>query len=161
MASERAIFGDPKVFAVDMSRLLNSQDFGDIKFIVGEDKRVFFGHKCVLGTRCEVFRAMFAEQAAKGDTSLDPYILSDVQPMAFHALLEFVYTNRCTLNLDTAVDVMAVSIEYGLPDLTRICVEFLGSSLSVDNVCEATQVQYIVSNVNNALIKIGVVSLSE
>ncbi|XP_065833858.1 BTB/POZ domain-containing protein 19-like [Oscarella lobularis] len=138
MSDGEARFGDPKVLAVEMSKILDSQDHSDIKFLVGEERKIFFGHKCILSARCEVFRAMFAEQSTK-HSAADPYVLSDIKPPIFRALLEFLYTNKCTITADTSIDVLGAAIEYGLEDMARICVGYIRDSLSVDNVCEAIQ----------------------
>ena len=49
--------------------------------------------------RCEVFRAMFAtsELETEGANTL---VLSDVNPDVFLALLEFIYTNCCSISTD-------------------------------------------------------------
>ena len=52
--------------------------------------------------RCEVFRAMLSDQKdnvrPKGDQQDIPLVLADVTPEIFMSLLEFLYTNTCTLN---------------------------------------------------------------
>lgn len=83
---------------------------------------------------------MFAttEQATEDSTGPDPLVLSEVQPKTFLALLEFIYTNCCSLSTDIVssqyryshtlrcelyylqvIDVLAASIEYGLDGLTQ------------------------------------------
>lgn len=62
----------------------------DITFLVGEGKEKMYAHKVVLAARCEVFRAMFAEQKSQvkkgtdkknGSSSSDaPLVLQDVRP---------------------------------------------------------------------------------
>ena len=47
--------------------------------------------------RCEVFRAMFSERSASDDM---PFVLSDVRPLTFMTMLEFIYTNRCQPSLE-------------------------------------------------------------
>lgn len=48
--------------------------------------------------RCEVFRAMFSSPTTSDDNA--PLILSDVKPIVFMAVLEFIYTNSCNLTTD-------------------------------------------------------------
>ena len=40
---------------------------------------------------------MFAERSASDDM---PFVLSDVQPITFIMMLEFIYTNRCLPTLE-------------------------------------------------------------
>ena len=44
---------------------------------------------------CEVFRAMFADSSVADGS---PLVLSDVKPIIFMAVLEYVYTNCCSLS---------------------------------------------------------------
>ena len=53
---------------------------------------------CHLLCRCEVFRAMFSTPSTSDDNA--PLILSDVKPIVFMAVLEFIYTNSCNLTTD-------------------------------------------------------------
>ncbi|CAI8026260.1 BTB/POZ domain-containing protein 19 [Geodia barretti] len=133
--------GDPDTFALEMIKLINDKEFSDIRFTVGEERQTIYAHKCLLAARCEVFRAMFAtsEQAVTEDNEPDPLVLSEVQPNIFLALLEFIYTNCCSLSTDMVIDVLAASIEYGLDGLTKLCVRFMRESIAVDTVCEFTQ----------------------
>lgn len=51
----------------------------------------------VMSSRCEVFRAMFSVAASEEDTE-SPLILSEIRPHIFLAVLEFIYTNCCSLS---------------------------------------------------------------
>lgn len=52
---------------------------------------------CLL-RRCDVFDTMFHDNSVAIESNDVPYILSDVQPDSFLAVLEFVYTNCCSLS---------------------------------------------------------------
>ncbi|XP_038048563.1 BTB/POZ domain-containing protein 19-like [Patiria miniata] len=136
MAKERYLKGDAMPFAKQMKKLINSKDFSDIKFIVGDSRKQVRAHRCILASRCEVFRAMFADRNNKEET---PYVMSDVDPDVFLTVLEFIYTNCVTLNVKNAFEVLSCSIEYGLDDLRKVCVGFLIDNLSVNSCCEAVQ----------------------
>ena len=45
--------------------------------------------------RCEVFRAMFADSALSDGS---PLVLADIKPLVFMAILEYIYTNCCSLS---------------------------------------------------------------
>lgn len=129
--------GDPDAFASEMIKMINDKEFSDIRFVVGEERQTIYAHKCLLAARCEVFRAMFAVQ--QGDDQPAPLVLSDIKPTIFLAVLEFIYTNCCSLSTDMVIDVLAASIEYGLDGLTKLCVRFMRESITVDTVCEFIQ----------------------
>ena len=93
---------------------------------------------------------MFA--TSEKEESQSPLVLADIKPTIFLALLEFIYTNCCSLSTDIVsaaqwldstvswrfnaacmyrathpqvIDVLAASIEYGMDGLTKVreCVE--------------------------------------
>ena len=70
----------------------------DIRFVIGEERQTIYAHKCLLAARCEVFRAMFT--VPQGEEAPTPIVLSDVKPSIFLAVLEFIYTNCCSLSTD-------------------------------------------------------------
>lgn len=56
----------------------------------------------LLSARCDVFRAMFMDQASQQTYDRDvPFVLSDITPDIFLAVMEFIYTNCVTLNSKT------------------------------------------------------------
>ena len=88
--------------------------------MVGHNKKAIYAHRYILAARCEVFRAMFTDKpvaaasadpsdrrmsivpslnfVAGGRTDDAPIILDKITPDVFLAMLEFIYTNCCTLN---------------------------------------------------------------
>ena len=97
-------------------------DCSDIRFMVGEERKIIYAHKCQLAARCEVFKAMFAVQKeeAQLESPPAPLVLSDIKPTIFLAVLEFIYTNCSSLSTEIVIDVLAASIEYGLDGLTKV-----------------------------------------
>lgn len=63
-----------------------------------------FAHRCVLACRCQVFRGMLSQAPVGSQDSSSsiqpqgPFILGNVQPEVFLAVIEFLYTNSVTLN---------------------------------------------------------------
>lgn len=138
-----SVYGAPELFAGDMRKIINDTEFSDLVFVVGEDREKIHAHKIILSARCEVFHAMFADQAktsrskASGNGSM-LLVLPDVRATVFLSVLEFIYTNSCKLSQSIVVDVMASAIEYGLEGLVQCCVNFI-SEPDKDTVCEAIQ----------------------
>ena len=130
------LYGNAEHFSKEMGALVSSSDYADVKFYVGEDRTVFTGHKCLLATRCEVFRAMF--EAPIGDPEA-PLILADIRPKIFHAVLEFIYTNSAAISSDGVCDLLAAAVEFSLEGLKRLCTQFMRERCDKDLVCEFLQ----------------------
>ena len=73
--------------------------FSDIKFLIGQNRKAVYAHRCILASRCAVFKAMFADVSQRNGTAEKdvPLILSDMSPDIFLAMLEFIYTNCVAL----------------------------------------------------------------
>ncbi|KAI8786879.1 BTB/POZ domain-containing protein 19 [Biomphalaria glabrata] len=136
--SDSVIAGDVLQFGKMMKKLLNNKEFSDIRFIIGPNKKQIYAHRCILAARCAVFKAMFADKPNTGDNNV-PFVLSDMSPEIFTALLEFLYTNCVTLSPKTAIDVLATSLEYGIDDLRDLCVDYLQANISASNACDVMQ----------------------
>ncbi|KAK3606153.1 hypothetical protein CHS0354_010786 [Potamilus streckersoni] len=141
MADEKLMKGDTIGFATEMRKLVNNKEFSDIKFLVGPNRKVIYAHKCILSSRCMVFKAMFTDQASKSggmdkETQL-PF--PDMSPDVFLAVLEFIYSNTVTLRPKIGIETMATALEYGLDDLRKVCVDYLVETLTVITACDCMQ----------------------
>ncbi|RMC08594.1 hypothetical protein DUI87_14841 [Hirundo rustica rustica] len=137
--------GDVAAFTAALRSLVNNPQFSDVMFVVGQEQRKVFAHRCVLACRCQAFRGMLSQAPVGSQDSSSsvppqgPFILGNVQPEVFLAVIEFLYTNSVTLNSHIALEVLTSSVEYGLQDLCKLCVKFIKDTLSVEQVCEALQ----------------------
>ncbi|XP_062920539.1 BTB/POZ domain-containing protein 19-like isoform X5 [Mobula hypostoma] len=135
------LWGNLASFAADMRKMINAPEFSDVKFIVGKERKVVYAHRCILAHRCEAFSTMFAQQPLSRDAKgADiPFVVSDVQPDVFLAVIEFLYTNSVMLSSKMALEVLTSAVEYGLDDLQKLCVDYISSTLTVESACEALQ----------------------
>ncbi|XP_069837323.1 BTB/POZ domain-containing protein 19 [Dendropsophus ebraccatus] len=129
--------GDPSALPAALRGLINNAQFSDVSFLVGRQRQVVHAHRCILMCRCKVFQTMFSRQSSQ-EMSV-PFVLADMQPEVFLAVIEFIYTNSVTLNGQTALEVLTAAVEYGLTDLRKLCVDFISRTLTVDMACEALQ----------------------
>lgn len=73
-------------------------------FVVGREQQKVFAHRCVLACRCQAFQGMLGQGLAGSEDTAGsippqgPFILGNVQPEVFLAVIEFLYTNSVTLN---------------------------------------------------------------
>ncbi|XP_068095624.1 BTB/POZ domain-containing protein 19 isoform X2 [Hyperolius riggenbachi] len=115
---------------------------GDVSFVVGKERQMIHAHRCVLACRCKVFHSMFTHQLQGVQSPQElqiPFVLADMNPEVFLAVLEFIYTNSVTLTNQIALEVLTSAVEYGLDNLRKLCVDYIGQSLTVEMACEALQ----------------------
>ncbi|XP_074654245.1 BTB/POZ domain-containing protein 19-like [Tubulanus polymorphus] len=136
---EKTMFGDTSSFALQMKRLINNKDMSDIKFLIGPNRKPVYAHRCLLSARCDVFRAMFLDQAKNKESQDVPFVMSDISMEIFMPILEFIYTNAVTLSSKNAVDVLGSALEYGMDDLRKLSVRYLIENLSINTASEAMQ----------------------
>ncbi|KAH8366971.1 hypothetical protein KR200_012095 [Drosophila serrata] len=117
--------------------LLHSEKWADCRFLVGSvpNQRVIAGHKLLLAMASPVFERMFYGHLPD---KTDPIVIPDVQPEAFEALLEYIYTDRITIGgFDKACELCYVAKKYMLPHVVTRCTHFLWADLSPKNACRA------------------------
>ncbi|KAM4021669.1 BTB/POZ domain-containing protein 19 [Anomaloglossus baeobatrachus] len=134
--------GDTSSLPAALRGLINNAQFSDVSFVVGTQRQVVHAHRCILMCRCKVFHRMFCHQLQAAQTPREmqvPFVLADVQPEVFLAVIEFIYTNSVTLDSVIALEVLTAAVEYGLADLRKLCVDFISRTLTVDMACEALQ----------------------
>ncbi|CAK1549979.1 unnamed protein product [Leptosia nina] len=112
-----------------VNKLLVSYNWSDCKFLVCEKE--FQAHKLILATSSPVFEAMFYGPLSTNNN----IIITDIDPSIFQLLLNFIYTDKVDIkSIEEAYDLLYVSKKYLLDTLTDICLEYVQSAMSVDNV---------------------------
>ncbi|KAH8387808.1 hypothetical protein KR093_009533 [Drosophila rubida] len=117
--------------------LLHSEKWADCRFLVGTppNQRIISGHKLLLAMASPVFERMFYGNLPD---KTDPIIIPDVQPEAFEAMLDYIYTDRITIgSFDKACELCYVAKKYMLPHVVTRCTQFLWADLSPKNACRA------------------------
>ncbi|XP_071167253.1 BTB/POZ domain-containing protein 19-like [Mytilus edulis] len=145
MANEKTMKGNIEEFAVQMKRLVNNKEQSDIKFLIGSNRKPIYAHRCILANRCAVFKAMFQDQAQRAGVvdNTVPFVLADMTPDIFLAVMEFIYTNCVTLTPKIAIDSLGIGLEYGLEELRKLAGHYLIENLAVHNVCECLQASIV------------------
>jgi len=116
------------------SFMFNNELLADIHFKVGRpglEQRIP-AHKFVLSVGSAVFDAMFNSALAMTE---DEIVLPDVEPQAFLALLNFLYSDEVQIGPETVMSTLYTAKKYAVPTLERHCVDFLKKNLSPDNAC--------------------------
>ncbi|XP_067627929.1 uncharacterized protein [Eurosta solidaginis] len=117
--------------------LLQSEKWSDCRFLVGSppNQRVLAGHKLILAMSSPVFERMFYGNLPDEG---DPILIPDVQPDAFQAMMEYIYSDRINISsFDKACELCYVAKKYMLPYVVEQCTHFLWADLSPKNACRA------------------------
>lgn len=117
--------------------LLETGKWADCHFLVGQEPnhQMLAGHKLILAMASPVFEAMFYGGLAEKN---DPIPILDLDPSAFKSLLEYIYTDKISINsVDKACELCYGAKKYMLPHVVEQCIKFLWSDLCPKNVCRA------------------------
>ncbi|XP_053373262.1 BTB/POZ domain-containing protein 6-like [Mercenaria mercenaria] len=109
----------------------------DVTFFVGNEKKEEVkAHKFILASRSPVFYAMFCGSLAESSKILQ---VPDIEHEIFRVLLQFIYTEDCTVNEDNVMPILYSAKKYETSRLTEKCKDYLNTQLSTDNVCVILQ----------------------
>lgn len=148
----------------DFGRLLSSQQFCDVEFIVGESGEKIPAHIAMVAARSQWLRARIKqaqdqrekhlEKVAGGtevpvkDLPLLEVKLKDAVPEAFEMVLNYIYTDRIdpTKKIEDPLsnrivllmmDVYRLAVQFHMKRLEQLCVQYLEATISHANVLEA------------------------
>ncbi|TRY62081.1 hypothetical protein TCAL_12261 [Tigriopus californicus] len=117
--------------------LLETGLWSDCTFVVGipPNTTAFRCHKMLLAMASPVFEAMFYGGLFNNEENIK---ILDVQPEAFHIMLEYIYTDEIRLNsFDLVCDICYSAKKYMLPTLVEKCTKYLWRDLNPKNACRA------------------------
>uniref|UniRef100_A0A914H9V8 BTB domain-containing protein n=1 Tax=Globodera rostochiensis TaxID=31243 RepID=A0A914H9V8_GLORO len=116
-----------------MKRLLGTGDGADVHFLVGNGdvQELLPAHKAILIAASDVFETMFrfdaenTKSAAVTAKEVKPVVITDVEVVAFKAMLAFIYADDLRgLNGDNAMAVLYAAKKYDVAGLIKACVDF-------------------------------------
>lgn len=117
-------------------KFLKSGEFTDVEFLVLPEtfpvSRSFRAHKQFLAMSNEVFAAMFFGNLPEKEQ----VIITDIHPDGFACMLRYFYGGRLRFRtVDEALYTSTAAEKYMIPDLKRICSEYIVSHVNARNVC--------------------------
>ncbi|XP_076622886.1 BTB/POZ domain-containing protein 1 [Colletes latitarsis] len=112
--------------------LFNNEILSDVSFIVGRgtQKQRIPAHKLVLSSGSAVFDAMFNGTLATTSSEIE---VPDVEPVAFLAVLLFLYTDKIEIDPESVIMTLYTAKKYAVSALEKHCVDYLKSNLTSDN----------------------------
>ncbi|XP_055306282.1 BTB/POZ domain-containing protein 3-like [Sitodiplosis mosellana] len=105
----------------------------DVYFVFESEGIRVAAHKAMLSVASDVFKKMFyGDLPEKGDVKI-----SDTTAKAFKVFLQFFYLSEVKLLKEDVAEVMGLGHKYNVAKCTQICVDFLKTTLNIDNVCRS------------------------
>lgn len=116
-----------------LEELLHSGKHSDVTLTV-QDKE-FNAHRVILGIRSPVFSAMMEHETKEKATGV--VNIPDCNPDPFIDFLHFLYTGSTKkLNADNVLDLYTIADKYQVPELCKICVNYMKRSITLQNFCD-------------------------
>lgn len=111
----------------------SSKNFSDVTFIVGneDDLKSIEAHRLILSMSSPVFAALFHGPLASGKREIR---LPEEEPQVFEQMLDYIYTERPNLTVDSLVKLCASAKKFALIHLENDCLKYLKKHLKTDNV---------------------------
>jgi len=126
----------PNTLAEDFARLVNCQEWSDIRFRVGD--RIIPGHKLILRLRSPHFAALLASGMREAQT--DEIAIPNVSAATFLLILRFIYSGDVAfVTAINGVDVLEAANFFKCDRLKAQCEEVLKLHMEVDNAAYLLQ----------------------
>lgn len=119
-------------FIADLQQLLHEEETKDVTIVVGDRKHR--AHKIILTSRSPVFKGMFNAKMKEQDTGV--VTISELSYECVAALLEFIYTNDCSIDLDMIEELLHAADMYDVSGLKAKCGAELLKNIEIDNALE-------------------------
>jgi hypothetical protein len=139
----------------DYGRLLESKQFCDVDFVVGEDQRKISAHIALVAARSpwlrDKIRQAKPQQATRNELDRLEVLLFDKNPGAFEMILSYIYTDKIkpSMKVDqepnnndvilAMMEVYRLSLQLEMGRLQQLCVQFLEASIGIKSVLFALQ----------------------
>jgi hypothetical protein len=128
----------PQLYARRLAHFYNDEEFADVIFIV-EGKKVY-GHKLVLSTVSDCFRAMFMTGFRESGSGCTEIEIPDTNYDIFLAMMEYIYTGKSPhinitesdVGIDRAIALLELSDQFFLYNLKQICERLLQPAVNID-----------------------------
>ncbi|XP_035492415.2 structure-specific endonuclease subunit SLX4 isoform X2 [Scophthalmus maximus] len=110
--------------ASDLSSMVNNPQLSDLQLQV-DSGEVYFAHSFMVYARCPLLAEMVHESGIgvqeRDAPAAKRVLMSDVPGQAVFALLQYLYTARCTVPASLRPHVVELSSRFDLQELQRLC----------------------------------------
>ncbi|KAI6172967.1 Cytoplasmic tRNA 2-thiolation protein 1 [Aphelenchoides besseyi] len=126
----------PTSVQTDVSRMLESELFSDVTFVVGNQRERVPAHQFVLSVRSKVFAAMFHNPGFQQSSvnGIQEVEVPDIEPSIFRVMLRFIYTDQLKLSPDEVMAIVYAARKYEIQSMESACITYLKKNLDAENV---------------------------
>ncbi|KAJ6227124.1 pep-cterm sorting domain-containing protein [Anaeramoeba flamelloides] len=122
----------------DLSKIYNNSTTGDVCFKVGKEQKKFYGHRTLLSLNSKTFfHQFFLLPNIREEIKTQRVIeieLPEVTPQVFVIFLKFFYCKQAKVNSKQVWSLLYLSQKYQVPELIKLCLDFVVSSLTNENI---------------------------
>jgi alpha-tubulin suppressor-like RCC1 family protein len=122
----------------DFSSMLNSKEYHDIKFAIGDSGEELYAHKALLYCRNSYFRSMF--DSGMAEATKYATIPVEVDYMVLYCVLEYLYSNKTKLSPNSILELFMLSHQYRINSLKYKCEHYISQHLDEDIVLPVLQI---------------------
>ncbi|KAJ3450926.1 pep-cterm sorting domain-containing protein [Anaeramoeba flamelloides] len=121
---------------ITLSKLVDQERFADVKFKVGDDEVIMWGHQLLLSLSSPFWESMFYgenwKETSRGKVS--EIVIDDVDPALFSLYLKFTYTRDLLIKDEETIEkLFFLSIKYSDSNLNFLCQDYYKKQLTNDN----------------------------
>ena len=114
------------------NRMFENSIFSDVTFILPDGGRID-GHKCLVATRSEYFKALFTH--GKFVDSKEIIIEEDVTTDIWKILMIYMYTNQIPpINIKLRLELLKLANQYCMQDLKNRCEKMCIKNITLTNI---------------------------
>ena len=133
----------------DLLRMIKDNDTFDVDISCAtckldpDDSKPLRAHRCILSFRSPVFKAMLEGPMVEGTTGI--ILIDDVERDVMQEVLQFMYTNAFTGDMDTVLDAMGEAMlyaahKYEIGGIVGLCEWYLARRLNNTNAYTMHQI---------------------
>ncbi|KAF9156167.1 hypothetical protein DFQ26_009452 [Actinomortierella ambigua] len=127
---------------VDFGRLVNNETKSDIKFIIGRDEAVRYGHSAILSAHWK--------EASEG-----VFRKPNIEPEVFDVILQYLYTGEVKAPLDVIPQLIEAALELQLGEVVSGCEELACQAFTRETVFQiiATSFRHDLSELQSKVLE--------
>lgn len=145
----------------DFGKFLESKNFCDVQFVVGPDETKIVGHQAIIAARSQYLKDKILAARIERNQHFEKIFgtvevpfserpmlevkMPNVNAEAFEMVLHYIYTDRIEFNKEPVskkivilmMDVYTLAVQFLIPRLEQLCVQYLEYRISKENVLDA------------------------